>query len=300
MKIFCVILFMLATISWADQGILANGYERLEIGVTHDSNPDGESVIDVIQRRALLKVGVGLFEPWVMCDKNSDLMGYEIDVATQLASDMGVRIAFIRTDWYYIVPALIEEKFDLVISGMGITPERGLLVNFTIPYSEFGTLILINANELEEPQSQLDLNVAEVIFGARAGSVPAQVVMEHFPLATLQLFDSDQDMLASLIAGRIHTVAVDQIKASRWMRDYPDQLLSPFDLLNKVPEAIALRKQDFDGLNFLNGWIQHYASNGWLANRRNYWFETREWEDLVAEDPELVALCEESFTAPYQ
>ena len=84
------------------------------------------------------------------------------------------------------------------------------------------------------------------------------------------------------------------------MRDYPDQLLSPFDLLNKVPEAIALRKQDFDGLNFLNGWIQHYASNGWLANRRNYWFETREWEDLVAEDPELVALCEESFTAPYQ
>ena len=300
MKVSYLISLMLPASLWTVQWILANGYERLDVGVSHDSRFEGSSVVDAIQRQGLLKVGVGLFEPWVMCDKSGDLIGYEIDVASQLASDIGVRIAFVRTDWYYIVPALIEDRFDLVISGMGITPDRGLLVNFTIPYSEFGTSVVINTNELEVPTSLADLNVAEVTFGARAGSVPAQVIAEHFPLASVQFFDTDQEMLETLIAAGAHAVAVDQINASRWTHEYPDQLLRPFDLLNKVPEAIALRKQDFDGLNFLNGWIQHYTSNGWLANRRNYWFDTREWEDLLPDDPELIERCEESFAAPYQ
>ena len=72
-------------------------------------------LLDEIRYRGLLKVGVGMFEPWVMCDANGDLIGFEVDVARRLAEDLEVRIQFVRTDWYYIVPALIEEEFDLEI-----------------------------------------------------------------------------------------------------------------------------------------------------------------------------------------
>lgn len=298
-KLATVVVSMLVVCSWTGQTSMANGYERLRDAFVYDLNHDGDSIVDAIRRRGLLKVGVGLFEPWVMCNKSGDLIGYEIDVATKLASDLGVRIAFERTDWYFIVPALIEDKFDLVISGMGITPERGLLINFTIPYSEFGTLVLLNIDELADPETISELNNPDVILGARAGTVPAQVISELVPQATTRFFDSDQEMLVSLLEGEIHGVAVDQIKATQWLHLHPDQLASPFDLFNKVPEAIALRKQDFDGLNFLNGWIQHYASNGWLAERRSYWFKTREWEDRVVTDPDLASQCEESFDSPY-
>ena len=79
-----------------------------------------------------------------MCDANGDLIGYEIDVAREKADDIGVRIQFVRTDWCFILPALIEEEFDVIVSGMGITPRRSLLVNFSVPYSEFGTAVIAN------------------------------------------------------------------------------------------------------------------------------------------------------------
>lgn len=274
-----------------------SAYERLDDATAQNSHSNGDSVIDVIQRRGLMKIGISLFEPWVMCGVEGDLIGYEVDVAKKLASDMSVRIRFVRTDWYFIIPDLIEEKFDLIISGMGITPSRGLLVNFSIPAAEFGTLVVVNTNLIEDAQSLDELNVSEVTIGARAGTVPAQVASDHFPLATLRLFDSDPDLLAELIAGDLHAAAADQVKATHWLDTHPNILYSPFDLLNKVPEAIALRKGDLDGLNYLNSWIEHHESNGWLSEKRNYWFDTREWEDLVATDPTAVENCVESFVS---
>ena len=77
-----------------------------------------DSVLDEVQTRGLLRVGLGLFEPWSACDVNGELIGFEIDVATRVAEDMRVEVEFVRTDWRYIIPDLITEEFDVIISGM--------------------------------------------------------------------------------------------------------------------------------------------------------------------------------------
>ena len=63
-----------------------------------------DSVIEEVQDRGTLRVGLGLFEPWSACDADGELIGFEIDVATRLAEDMGVEVEFARTDWNYIIP----------------------------------------------------------------------------------------------------------------------------------------------------------------------------------------------------
>ncbi|MDE0366824.1 MAG: transporter substrate-binding domain-containing protein [Gammaproteobacteria bacterium] len=258
--------------------------------------PEGGSVIDEVRRRGLLKVGVGLFEPWVMCGANGDLIGYEIDVGREMAEDWGVRIRFVRTDWYYIVPALIEEEFDLIVSGMGITPRRSLLVNFSVPYSEFGTAIVANTVRTAGLRSRSDFDNPDVVFGVRAGTVPEQAVANHFRIAELRPFDTDTDLLGALLAGDVHAAAADQVKATRWLDGHPALLHRPFEeLFNKVPEAVALRKGDVDGLNVVNSWVAHHRTSGWLGERRRYWFETRDWAGRVASDPDVVQRCEESF-----
>jgi hypothetical protein len=73
-----------------------------------------------------------------MKDKNGKLIGFEIDVATRLASDLGVKVEFVPTAWSGIIPALLTGKFDVIIGGMGITPQRSLKVNFSIPYDYSG------------------------------------------------------------------------------------------------------------------------------------------------------------------
>ena len=290
----------LVAASLAGGGALAEGYARGGDGDHHrHGRPGNASVIDTVQRRGLLRVGVGLFEPWVMCDVHGDLIGYEIDVARKIADDVGVRIQFIRTDWYFIVPALIEKAFDVIISGMGITPRRSLLVNFSVPYSEFGTAVIANTMRAGGLAAPRDFDDPNVTFGARSGTVPAQAVLDHFPQAHLRVFDTDGDLLQALVVGDVQAAAVDQVKATRWLDENPDALHRPFEeLFNRVPEAIALRKGDIDGLNFLNSWIAHHRTSGWLTERRRYWFETRDWSGEVSDDEQDLETCAASFTVP--
>ena len=70
-----------------------------------------DSVIESIKREGVLKVGMSTFVPWAMRDKNGDLIGFEIDVAKQLAEDMGVEAEFVPTAWDGIIPALLAGKF---------------------------------------------------------------------------------------------------------------------------------------------------------------------------------------------
>ncbi|MGI9508296.1 MAG: transporter substrate-binding domain-containing protein, partial [Geminicoccaceae bacterium] len=56
-----------------------------------------ESVIETIKQNGVLKVGMSTFVPWAMRDKEGELIGFEIDVATELATDMGVDIEFVPT-----------------------------------------------------------------------------------------------------------------------------------------------------------------------------------------------------------
>ena len=288
------------TVSFAHQA-WARGYEQAHDEPIFLTWPDNESAIDEVRRRGLLKVGLGLFEPWVMCDVNGDLIGYEIDVAREMAEDWGVHIQFVRTDWYFIVPALIEEEFDLIVSGMGITPERSLRVNFSVPYSEFGTVIVAHTGLTEGFRGRSDFDSPGIVFGARAGTVPEQAVAGHFPRATLLPFDTDTDLLQALLAGDLHAAAADQVKATAWLDEHPGFLHRPFeDVFNEVPEAVAMRKGDVDTLNVVNSWIAHHRTTGWLGERRRHWFETRDWAARVATDPEVVQRCEESFEAdPY-
>ena len=106
-------------------------------------------MIETIKQNGVLRVGMSTFVPWAMRDKEGELIGFEIDVATELAKDMGVEVEFVPTAWDGIIPALLAGKFDVIIGGMTITPERNLTVNFTAPYAHSSLGVMAN-KELAE------------------------------------------------------------------------------------------------------------------------------------------------------
>ena len=116
-----------------------------------------DSVIEEVQDRGVLRVGLGLFEPWSACNADGELVGFEIDVATKVAEDIGVEVAFARTNWTYIIPSLLAEEFDVIISGMAILPERSLRVNFTRPYNLTGTFLVANTEKTKDLETHCRL-----------------------------------------------------------------------------------------------------------------------------------------------
>lgn len=242
-----------------------------------------ESVIESIQEEGVIRIGLSLFVPWSMRDVNGELIGFELDVGRQLAEDMGVEVEFVPTSWDGIIPALLGGNFDVIISGMSVTPSRNLTVNFTDPYAFSGLAILANA-EMTEGMSLEDYNSPDVIFAARRGATPATVIARQFPEAQLLLFDEDGASAQEVLNGNAHATMASQPTPNREAARYPGVLTVPFDeLYDPRGEAFAMRKGDPDALNFFNNWIAQQWRSGWLEERHDYWFAGDEWADQVAQ-----------------
>ena len=165
-------------------------------------------------------------------------VGFEPDVGRKLAQDMGVDAEFAPTAFDGIIPALLAGKFDVIISGMSVTAQRNLTVNFTDPYAYSGMTILAN-RRLTEGLKLEDLDSPDVTFSARRGAVPAIVIAERFPNAELLLFDEEGAVVQELLNGNAHATMAAEPLPSREARTYPDTLHIPFDVLfNQFGEGL--------------------------------------------------------------
>lgn len=244
-----------------------------------------DSVIETIKKRGAIKIGLSIFKPWSMRDKNGELIGFELDVGQKLADDMEVEAEFIPTAWDGIIPALVAGKFDVIISGMTTTPQRNLTINFTDPYAYSGLTILANTKMTADLKNIEDYNSADVTFAARRGATPAALIPEMFPKAKLLLFDEDGASTQEVLNGKAHATMASEPTPSSEARRYPDVLNVPFDTaFSATGEAFGMRKGDPDGLNFFNNWINMHNKNGWLKQKHDYWFRGDEWASMVPEE----------------
>ncbi|NPD16213.1 amino acid ABC transporter substrate-binding protein [Xinfangfangia sp. D13-10-4-6] len=78
------------------------------------------------------------FPPYILRDEAGNLSGmdYEImiEICTRNARDCEWRTA----PFSELIPGVAEGRFDVVLGGMAITPERRALVDMSIPYSSGG------------------------------------------------------------------------------------------------------------------------------------------------------------------
>ncbi len=247
------------------------------VAVAHE----GESVVETIVKRGTLRVGMSTFVPWAMRDKQGNLIGFEIDVATKVAEDMGVEVEFVPTAWSGIIPALIAGKFDVIIGGMSIRPARNLTVNFTTPYAHSGQQI-VASTELASGFELADFNSPDVIIACRRGATPCNIAQKHFPEAQVARFDDDAQAGQEVVNGKAHAWISSAPKPRFWTAKSEGKLFMPTEEnLTTGDEAFALRKGDADAVNFFSNWILVNSSNGWLQERHDFWFKAQTWADQV-------------------
>ncbi len=241
-----------------------------------------ESVINQIVKRGVLRVGMSTFVPWAMKDKTGKWIGYEIEVATRLAEDMGVKAEFVPTKWSGIIPALLTGKFDVIIGSMGLRTQRALKVNFSLPY-EYSGMSMAAHKELAKGFSSLeDFNRPDVTISARLGTTAEVAARKFMPKAKLRLFDDNSQVYQELINGKVHAAIGSAPRPLFQVAKYPDKLFLPIKgTFTKEPIGFAMRKGDPDALNFFNTWITIVEAEGWLKDRQHYWFETTDWQSQV-------------------
>lgn len=243
------------------------------------------SLIEEIKKRGVMRVGLSTFVPWAMRDVNGELMGFEIDVAKKMAEDLEVKVEFVPTAWDGIIPALLSGKFDLIVSGMSITPKRNLTVNFSIPYAHSGQQLVANKKLAGGLKTIADFNKPEVTLTCRRGITACAWIQKNLPKATLRQFDDDAQASQEVLNGNAHGWMASAPRPRFLALDNPEVAFMPFEgNLTRGDEAIALRKGDPDTLNWVNNWVLFHTSNQWLKERNDAWFSNRDWKDRVAKN----------------
>jgi polar amino acid transport system substrate-binding protein len=240
------------------------------------------SLLEQIQKKGVIRVGMSTFVPWAMKDKEGNLIGFEVDVANRLANDMGVKIEFVPTKWSGIIPALLTGKFDVIIGGMGIRPDRNLKVNFSIPY-DYNEQSIMAHKELAKDFNKLsDFNSPEIAVAARIGTTASAAAQKYIPKAQLKLFDDESQAVQELLNGRVHAMVASAPLPAFQVIKNPDKLFLPLeDSFTREPNGFAIRKSDLDTLNYFDNWIRFVEAEGWFKERKDYWFGTRDWEDQI-------------------
>lgn len=235
-----------------------------------------------VRRRGRLRVGVATSMPWVMHDKDGQLIGFSVDLAKQLAEDMGVQLEIVPTSWPHIIDDLLDNHFDVIASGLWITPARALLVNYSQPTS-MGAVSLIAGRALAGTlTTTADFNKPTIAIVVNAGTEMEEVAARQFPQAKLVKVDINEDPLTPVLEGKAHGAVVMSPVARLTVAASKDALFQPTgsDLVT-ASAALAVRKGDPDFLNFLNAWLTYHRETGWTLTRYDFWFQSTEWLKLL-------------------
>lgn len=237
-----------------------------------------DDMLTMIRRKNSLDVGISTFTPWAMHDKNGELIGFEVEVAKKLASDLGVKLNLMPVGFSEIIGDLTNNRFDIIVTGIYPTPQRALFVNFSEPYSESKIELVASRDKMRNKNDFKDYNKSDVTIGIVSGTVYADYIKDNFPQAKTQNFTDEAELFQAVASGRIEAGIASTPAPEFAVRLHKDKLYRPFnEPLGKLGESFAIRRGDTDFLNYLNTWIRYYEQTGWLNQQRKKWFESDAW-----------------------
>lgn len=235
-------------------------------------------VLDDILERGTIRVGVAEFVPWTLKNKAGELIGFEIDVATKVADDMGVKPDFKVYVWEDIIPALQKGEIDIIAGGMAITPARALQVNFSRPLATSGVGLATNTRMTRDIQSVRQLDAPDIVITTVKDTFASGAAEMMFASADLKIFPTRDEAETEILEGRAHAYLASMPETQFLALKHGDVVDLPIDEpLIGNSEALAVRKGEQQMLNFLDAWVTARQSDKWLSATRDYWFTTLDW-----------------------
>jgi cyclohexadienyl dehydratase len=234
----------------------------------------GRSRLHQALERGSLRVGTtGDFNPMSFRDTASNAyQGFDIDAMTLLATEMGLRVEWVATEWAQLVAGIAANRFD-IFSGASVNVARARTAAFSIPYFEAGTVPLAMRAQAARFASWDAINADGVRVAVSMGTVFDEQARQHFPRAQIRAVQSPATGFQEVLAGRADVTITSNVEASTLVRRF-DQLTllgAGVQPRNKRPFAYVVAQDDWIWANFVNTWITLKKSDGLFDSLEARW-----------------------------
>ena len=246
-------------------------------------------LFETIKQRGYFTYGLEAgYRPFGFYDDTNKLIGYDIDLADALGKRWGVESRPVPTNWATVIQTMYDGGFDLILGGMTATEERYKRANFSVPYMDAssGLLVRVNGGIVEKK----DLN--NRIVGTKAGTPSIkQLEMTEEELgikysAAMKTFPEDTAGIEALRSKRIDAYASSVVSMLEVAKENPGFEVIPFKSERWATEytCAAFRKEDEDFRTAFNDAILAMQADGSLYELQRKWFNLS-FEDLPKEPP---------------
>lgn len=242
-----------------------------------DINLWKKSTLNQIVQRGELRVGMEPgYMPFEMKDKKGNIIGFDVDIARLIAKGMGVKLKLIPTAWDGILGGLIAGKYDMIMSGMTITQERNLKVNFANSIVYLGQTMIVAKKH--EGKTWKDLDDPKYTIVTKLGVTGEIATRKMFKKAKIRTFETEADGAQEVINGNADAFVYDKPYNLLFMVQKGGSNIVHFDKeLTYEPIGWAIRKGDPDFLNWLNNFIGQIKGDGKYDILYNKWFKNDSW-----------------------
>jgi polar amino acid transport system substrate-binding protein len=250
----------------------------LIIGCGGSNNNDGQSAVDdswtKIQEQGYFTVGLDdAFPPMGFREEGTnDIVGFDIDLAKEAASRMGVDVKFKPVVWDTVIETLNIGDIDAIWNGCTITQPRLEQINFTKPYVADHQIIVVQKGSAITSKADL----AGKTIGLQAGSSAKEAVQKDAAtfesFGDLVEFTSNDEALLDLSAGRMDAVVVDEVVGRYYIAKKPDTYTVLTEHFGEEEFGVGVRKSDEAFLAELNKALDAMKADGTAAEISQKWF----------------------------
>ncbi len=210
--------------------------------------------------------------------EDGDIIGFDVDVATEIASRLDKELKYVATAWDGIVEGLRAKRYDGILGSMGITEEREAVIDFSIPYYYSGPPQLIAMKD--SGINSVDDLTSNHTIGLVTGTTFENDAKE---LGTkVKLYEDDNQTLIELLNGRVDGVLTDRIVGLNAITQLKegDKLTLVGSVLRSEVMGIGFHEDDDELREQVNAALRDMFADGTMKEISEKWFNG---EDITVE-----------------
>ncbi|MDS0527377.1 transporter substrate-binding domain-containing protein [Clostridium sp. SHJSY1] len=228
---------------------------------------ESEETLDKIKDNKKVVVGLSAdyapYEFHAVIDGQDKVVGFDIDLANEVAKDIGVDLGIKEMEFDPLIGALKAGQIDMIISGMNPDEERKKQIDFSDIYYESKHAVLVKSGDKEKYKKVEDLDGKKI--GAQLGSTQEKIAQEKVKNAELHQLANVNNLVLELKTGKVDALITEEPVGNMAIKSNPELVLSDIKFEDEGGgNAIGIRKNSSKLLESINKTIKRLKDSGEL------------------------------------
>ena len=232
-----------------------------------------QSALKDILDSGVLKVGTtGDWNPMTVKDPaTNSYKGYDIDVMTELAKDLGVELEFVATDWKTLVNGVVGGNYHMTGSA-SISAARMKAAGYSDSYINVEILPFTTSDKADRFDGWDSINKGDVKVAATLGTTFEKMVKEWFPDAGIKAVEAPALQHQEVLSGRSDVFVTSNIEGATLTEKFKKIVPIKIDSARApTPIAMLLPQSDQVWINYVNNWIKIKKARGFFDDVAAKW-----------------------------